>query len=65
MKKSKKSYYVAVVKHDQGRKRIRVSAKRVEKVVHQILCAERCPKCAIVSITKKFKSGARLKLKNW
>jgi len=57
---------MAVLKHDQGRLRLSVSAKRgLAVAVHKILCAEGCPKCAIVSITKVFKSGARLKLKNW
>lgn len=65
-KKNKKPHYVAVLKHDEGRKKISVPAHRgIAVAVHQILCAEACPKCAIVSVTKVFKSGARLKLKNW
>lgn len=66
MKKNKTPHYVAKLKHDQGKMRLKVFTKSgVSVVVQMILRAEACPKCAIVSITKVYKSGARLKIKHW
>jgi len=60
------SVYSAVLKHDNGRFRINVTATGgVAGAVRSILCAEACPKSAIVSMTKILRSGRKLRVKHW
>lgn len=58
--------YLAVLAHDKGKRRLRVTAVgSVEKAVQLILCAENCPKQAIVSMTRIMRNGRKVKIKLW